>query len=65
MNQPLELHHDRNDESLWTAKQVAGYLNVPVNGVYEMDIPQVRLSPRRIRFDPADVRAWKDKRKAA
>ncbi|SRR6266508_5052831 len=40
---------------LLTAKQVAAILQVPVKRVYELPIPQTRISSRTIRWFVADV----------
>ena len=53
-----------NDRPRWTAKDVAEYLQIAPKRVYELDIPQVRLSERTIRYDPEDVFAWEQKRKS-
>jgi len=45
-------------EPLLTAAQVAEILSVPPKSVYELSIPRVRVGERRIRWRPADVRAF-------
>ena len=45
-------------ELLWTATRVAEYLGVDRRRVYELDIPQVRIGERTIRYDPEDVQTW-------
>ena len=50
-------------ESLWTADQVAAYLNVHVQTVYVKaasgDIPSLKIG-RGLRFRPSEVEAWLD-----
>ena len=48
----------------WTARDVADYLKIAPKRVYELDIPQIRLGERTIRYDPEDVFAWEQKRKS-
>lgn len=43
---------------LLTAKDVADLLQVHINAVYRLPIPQVRLSQRRVRFRPHDVKRY-------
>jgi predicted DNA-binding transcriptional regulator AlpA len=45
---------------LLNVKQVAAILGVKHKRVYELPVPQTRLSERRIRFHPADVQAFID-----
>ena len=49
-------------EPLLTAAEVAEILNVPVKSVYEIPIRRVRIGTRRIRWRPADVREFIDRR---
>lgn len=49
-------------EPLLTAEDVAALLSVPVKSVYELAIPRVRVGKRRIRWRPADVREFIDRR---
>ncbi len=50
-------------EPLMTAGEVAHVLSVPERSVYDMTgLPRVRLGQRRIRWRPADVRAFIDRR---
>lgn len=49
-------------EPLLTAEDVAGILSVPVKSVYELAIPRVRVGKRRIRWRPADVREFINRR---
>ena len=43
-------------EPLLTAAQVARWLNVKTRSVYELPLPQVRISMRSLRWRRADVR---------
>ena len=45
-------------EQLWTAADVAAYLRMPAKKVYELPIPRVTLSARRVRFLKSDVLAF-------
>lgn len=45
-------------EPLLTAEQVAEKLQVPKKSVYDLSIPRVRIGKRRVRWRPADVRAF-------
>lgn len=45
-------------EPLLTAEQVGKILQVPTKTVYDLAIPRVRISDRRLRWQPADVREW-------
>ncbi len=55
----LELVGDAYDaEPLLTASDVGTLLKLPAKSVYELPIPRVQLGPRRIRWRPADVRAF-------
>ncbi len=49
-------------EPLLTAEDVGGILRVPAKSVYELPLPRIRLGTRRIRWRPADVRAFIDRR---
>jgi predicted DNA-binding transcriptional regulator AlpA len=62
----LELVGDGYDaEPLLTAGDVGTLLKLPPKSVYELPIPRVRLGPRRIRWRPADVRAFITRRTQA
>lgn len=54
-------------ESLWTWRDVAAFLRIGRNAVYEMaangDLPSLRVGSR-VRFEPAEVRAWLDRQRA-
>jgi predicted DNA-binding transcriptional regulator AlpA len=55
----LEVVGDEYDvEPLLTAGDVSTVLKLPAKSVYELPIPRVQLGPRRIRWRPADVRAF-------
>jgi hypothetical protein len=43
---------------LLTAAQVGGYLGISPKRVYELPIPQVRVSDRRIRYLTEDVTSY-------
>lgn len=45
-------------EELLTYKQVAERLGIEPNEVYNLPIPRVRLSERRLRWRGADISAW-------
>lgn len=49
-------------EPLLKAKDVAELLNMNPKSVYELPIKRVQLGPRRIRWRPADVRAFIERR---
>lgn len=49
-------------EPLLTAEDVGLLLQVPTKSVYELPIPKVRLSKRRIRYRPEDVQEFIDNR---
>ena len=49
-------------EPLMTAEDVADVLRVREKAVYELPIPRVRVSQRRVRWRPADVREFIDNR---
>jgi len=48
--------------SLWTAREVADFLNVRLTRVYELvharQIPFTKVGPRQLRFDPVVIREW-------
>lgn len=50
------------DERLWSAQDVAEFLNIPVGTVYAWRStgvgPPGRRLGKRLRYRPADVRAW-------
>jgi predicted DNA-binding transcriptional regulator AlpA len=43
---------------LLTAKEVASFLRIPARKVYELHLPRVELSPRRVRWLESDLRAY-------
>lgn len=49
-------------ESLWDAARTADYLNTDEDTVYELartgKLPSVRLSEKRVRFNPPVIRQW-------
>lgn len=45
-------------DQLLSAREVAELLQVVVNKVYSMNIPQIRLSDRRVRYMRSDVAAF-------
>lgn len=49
-------------EPLLTAEDVGVILQVPTKSVYELPIPKVRLSKRRIRYRPEDIQEFIDNR---
>lgn len=49
-------------EPLLKAKQVGEILQVPEKSVYDLAIPRVRISNRRLRWRPTDVQAFIEKR---
>ncbi len=49
-------------EPLLRAKQVAEWLGVHPKRVYDLPIPRVRVSPKRIRYRPVDVVKYLDRR---
>lgn len=49
-------------EPLLTAEDVGIILQVPTKSVYELPIPKVRISKRRIRYRPEDVEEFIDRR---
>lgn len=50
---------------LLTALEVAGILRIPAKKVYELAIPRVALSKRRIRWAESDVLAYIERRRVA
>jgi predicted DNA-binding transcriptional regulator AlpA len=55
----------QTDEHLWTAREVAEFLQVREKRVYELDLPQIRLAPRTVRFVPQEIRDWLNNRRTA
>lgn len=51
-------------ERLLTAKDVATFLGVAAKKVYELPIPRVELTERRLRWLESDVRAYVHKRRS-
>ena len=53
-------------EQLWTVAEVGALLRVGRNAVYEMatrgELPSIRVGSR-VRFLPADVRAWLERQR--
>jgi excisionase family DNA binding protein len=49
---------------MWTAYQVADYLNVRPSRIYELvlsgDIPAIKIGRRQLRFDPVAIQSWLD-----
>lgn len=57
-------------EGLWTKKDVAAFLKVDVRTVERLGLPRVpiEVAPGKrpmVRYDPAEVREWVERRKAA
>ena len=57
-----------SDESLWTKRDIARYLQVDVRTVERMAIPRIPIvlvDGQRpiVRYDPVQVRAWIDARR--
>ncbi len=52
-------------EPLMTARHVARALGISPKRVYELQIPCVRVFNRTLRYRPADVRAFIDRRTEA
>ena len=54
-------------ERLWTVADVCAFLRVGRNAVYAMaarrELPSIRVGSR-VRFVPADVRAWLERQRA-
>jgi excisionase family DNA binding protein len=57
-----ELMDRKNPEPLWTPTQVATYLGVPVQTLYQWRRkhtgPPARRVGRHLRYDPSTVQAW-------
>ena len=55
-------------EQLWTVADVCAFLRVGRNAVYSMaarhELPSIRVGTR-VRFLPADVRAWLERQRLA
>lgn len=55
-------------ERLWSAIDVAAFLGVPIGTLYQWRHrgtgPRAGRVGRHLRYDPADVRAWFDKKAA-
>ena len=51
-----------DSEPLWNAARVARELDVPEKRVYKLPIQRVRVSQRRVRWRPTDVRAFIQRR---
>lgn len=49
-------------EPLLTAEDVGIILQVPTKSVYELPIPEVRISKRRVRYRPEDVEEFIESR---
>lgn len=53
-------------ESLWTWREVAAFLRIGRNAVYDLaargELPSLRVGSR-IRFVPAEVRAWLERQR--
>lgn len=64
-NVALPIPDDASDAHLLTVSEVGVMLRVHAKRVYSLPIPQVRLSPRRIRWKLADVRAFVSAQRAA
>ena len=64
----MERENARPMESLWTWREVAEFLRIGRNAVYEMaangDLPSLRVGGSRVRFIPAEIRAWVDRQRA-
>jgi predicted DNA-binding transcriptional regulator AlpA len=49
-------------EALWSIEQVSTFLQIPVGTLYQWRCrgfgPPARKAGRRLRYDPAEVRAW-------
>jgi hypothetical protein len=52
-------------DALLTAAEVGKLLRVATKKVYELPIPKIVLSPRRIRYSERDVRAYVERSRAA
>lgn len=51
-----------DDEPLLNAREVGRMLCLPINGVYELPIPRVRVGKRSIRWRPRVVREFIERR---
>jgi excisionase family DNA binding protein len=64
----MEHESARPVESLWTWREVAAFLRIGRNAVYEMaargELPSLRLGASRVRFVPAEIRAWLERQRA-
>lgn len=47
-----------------TASDVAAFLKISTSRVRELDIPAIKLGPRRTRYDRADVEAYVERLKS-
>ena len=56
----LEATSTAGVEHLFTATQVAQILGVRVKRVYELGIPEIRLSDRSVRYRPSALQHWID-----
>jgi excisionase family DNA binding protein len=65
MNERDDLERLGSPEALWNAAQTATYLNTTKPAVYELArtgrLPAVHLGLRRVRFLPAEVKAWAER----
>ena len=54
-------------EQLWTVRECAAFLRLGRNAIYEMaergELPSFRIGSR-VRFVPAEVRAWVERQRA-
>jgi predicted DNA-binding transcriptional regulator AlpA len=55
-------------ERLWSVNDVSAFLGIPVGTLYQWRHrrigPRASRVGRHLRYDPADVRAWLDKKAA-
>ncbi|MFI0792010.1 helix-turn-helix transcriptional regulator [Micromonospora rubida] len=55
-------------DRLWSVADVSGFLGIPVGTLYQWRHrrigPRASRVGRHLRYDPADVRAWFDKKAA-
>lgn len=63
------MDEDKGLERLWTVRDVATFLQVPVGTIYQWRVrsegpPAMRLG-RHLRFDPAEVVAWARRQREA
>lgn len=63
------MDEDKGLERLWTVRDVAAFLRVPVGTIYQWRVrsegpPAMRLG-RHLRFDPAEVVAWARRQREA